>query len=151
MNERRTNNDSEAGCTSTTVLVTHDKVICANAGDSRTIVLKGGKVLFGTVDHKPDDELEKARIEAAGGKVMNGRVQGALALSRCLGDFEYKKAKDLNEFQQMCSCQPTVTEHDRAGIEGILLACDGVWDVRTNEVGNDDIRGRCYKKNDEEF
>lgn len=140
MNERRTNNDSEAGCTSTTVLVTKDKIICANAGDSRTIVLKDGKVLFGTTDHKPDDELELNRIKAAGGKVLNGRVQGALALSRCLGDFEYKKKEELNEFEQMCSCQPTVTELDRAGVEGILLACDGVWDVRTNDEACVDIR-----------
>jgi serine/threonine protein phosphatase PrpC len=41
-------------------------------------------------DHKPENEEEKARIEAAGGFVKDNRVNGNLNLSRSLGDFEYK-------------------------------------------------------------
>jgi len=87
----------QAGTTATTVLVTKDLVICANAGDSRTVVSKfGGEPDFLSVDHKPDNELEKARIEAAKGSVQNGRVNGALAVSRALGDFEFKGRKELD-------------------------------------------------------
>ena len=42
-------------------------------------------------DHKPEDEDEYARIEAAGGAVHDGRVQGNLNLSRALGDWSYKQ------------------------------------------------------------
>ena len=46
-------------------------------------------------DHKPDDPEEATRIQAAGGFVDDGRVNGMLALSRALGDFEYKSNKGV--------------------------------------------------------
>jgi len=45
-----------------------------------------------SVDHKPYDPVEKDRIEKAGGYVQTGRVNGNLAVSRALGDLEYKSA-----------------------------------------------------------
>jgi protein phosphatase 1G len=47
-----------------------------------------------SVDHKPDDVLEKTRITDAGGFVSEGRVNGNLNLSRAMGDLEYKSNKD---------------------------------------------------------
>lgn len=39
-------------------------------------------------DHKPEDDLERSRIEKAGGKVTaDGRVNGGLNLSRAIGNF----------------------------------------------------------------
>ena len=43
-----------------------------------------------SVDHKPDDAEEHRRIVAANSFVEDSRVNGMLALSRALGDFEYK-------------------------------------------------------------
>ncbi len=43
-----------------------------------------------SIDHKPDTPSEKRRIERANGYVEDGRVNGMLALSRSIGDFEYK-------------------------------------------------------------
>ena len=43
-----------------------------------------------SIDHKPENEGEEKRINAAGGFVEDGRVRGVLSLSRALGDLEYK-------------------------------------------------------------
>lgn len=52
-----------------------------------------------SVDHKPEDKIELARITKAGGEVYNGRINGNINLSRCMGDFEYKLRKDLKYHQ----------------------------------------------------
>ena len=98
MKNPRGNYPSCAGTTATVVLITDDKVICANAGDSRTVYGTGwnsdgkaGKGIPLSQDHKPDDAAEKKRIEAANGYVEQGRVFGTLAVSRALGDFDFKK------------------------------------------------------------
>ena len=46
-------------------------------------------------DHKPDNQKEMERIQRSGGFVEDGRVNGMLALSRALGDFEYKGNSSL--------------------------------------------------------
>ena len=58
----------------------------ANAGDSRCVVSREGKAVDMSVDHKPEDDLERNRIEKAGGRVTaDGRVNGGLNLSRAIG------------------------------------------------------------------
>ena len=60
----------------------------ANAGDSRCVVSREGKAVDMSVDHKPEDDLERTRIEKAGGRVTaDGRVNGGLNLSRAIGEF----------------------------------------------------------------
>jgi len=70
--------------------VTNDEIICANAGDSRCVMAKGGKAINMSEDHKPECEIERKRIEDAGGMVEDNRVNGILNLSRSFGDYEYK-------------------------------------------------------------
>lgn len=77
-------------------------------------------------DHKPQNEAEKARICAAGGFVDFGRVNGNLALSRAIGDFEFKKSADLPPEQQIVTALPDVTTHDLSqDDEFLVVACDG--------------------------
>ena len=87
--------DSFAGCTANVVLTTPTKLYIANAGDSRSILFNGVEVTPLSIDHKPDDEKEKMRIDKGGGYVAEGRINDNLNLSRAIGDFEYKKNKDL--------------------------------------------------------
>lgn len=70
--------------------MTRTEVICANAGDSRTVLARAGRAKEMSEDHKPENPGELSRIQRAGGFVEDGRVNGMLALSRALGDFEYK-------------------------------------------------------------
>lgn len=83
--------ESFAGCTANVVLIHNGTIYCANAGDSRCVLYSEHKVLNLSEDHKPDNEMEKARITRAGGFIVEGRVNGNLNLSRALGDLEYKK------------------------------------------------------------
>lgn len=79
-----------SGCTAVSVMITPRYIICANAGDSRSVMGTGGTTKPLSEDHKPDGEIERKRIESAGGTVHCKRVDGDLAVSRALGDFQYK-------------------------------------------------------------
>lgn len=83
---------SDSGTTACVVFLTPDWIICANAGDSRSVISRlGNRAVPLSYDHKPDDEEEERRIRNAGGYVAGGRVEGDLAVSRGLGDFRFKK------------------------------------------------------------
>ena len=71
-------------------LITSTEIYCANAGDSRTVMSEYGNAIDLSQDHKPDMIQERTRIIKAGGEVIEGRVNGKLALSRAIGDFDYK-------------------------------------------------------------
>ena len=88
-----------------------------NIGDSRSVLCSGQKVAFATSDHKPTNPDERARIEQAGGHVTQGRVNGQLAVSRALGDFELKNRDDLDPTKQLVSPEPImdVIERNQSG------------------------------------
>jgi hypothetical protein len=62
------------------------------------------------------------------------RVNGELAMSRALGDYQYKLNKHKPSTEQMVIAYPDVAVHVRDRVtDGLLiLACDGVWDVVEN-------------------
>ena len=66
----------------------------ANVGDSRAVLSRGGVAISLTTDQLATRDDEKARIEAAGGWVHNGRLNGVLAVSRAFGDVEHKLLKE---------------------------------------------------------
>ena len=92
-------------------------------------------VVLSTVDHKPNHPSEKARIEAAGGYVSGdspARLQGMLALSRMIGDFNYKQNTSLSHADQMGSCIPEIFSVEAQEGDLVVLACDGIFDVLSN-------------------
>lgn len=56
-----------AGCTANVALIHKDTLYVANCGDSRSIIYKNGRVVKMSIDHKPDQDRERARVKAAGG------------------------------------------------------------------------------------
>ncbi|XWS26653.1 hypothetical protein CRYUN_Cryun26dG0049000 [Craigia yunnanensis] len=86
-NDRETVAPETVGSTAVVAIVSSTHIIVANCGDSRAVLYRGKLPMPLSVDHKPDREDEHARIEAAGGKVIqwNGsRVFGVLAMSRSI-------------------------------------------------------------------
>ncbi|GAA5896278.1 hypothetical protein JCM5296_002934 [Sporobolomyces johnsonii] len=131
-----------SGCTAVAVIVTEDRnILCANAGDSRAVMSVGGEAKPLSYDHKPTNQGETSRIVAAGGFVEFGRVNGNLALSRALGDFEFKQNSNLDAEQQIVTADPDITVHEAtADDEFIVIACDGIWDVLTSQQVIDYVR-----------
>ncbi|DAA76314.1 TPA_exp: putative Protein phosphatase 2C [Trichophyton benhamiae CBS 112371] len=124
-----------SGCTASVAIVSRDKIRVANAGDSRSVLGVKGRAKPLSFDHKPQNEGEKARISAAGGFVDFGRVNGNLALSRALGDFEFKRAADLSPEQQIVTANPDVTTHEvTEDDEFLVIACDGIWDCQSSQA-----------------
>jgi serine/threonine protein phosphatase PrpC len=124
-----------SGSTCVVVMITPSHIICANAGDSRAIIQRNGKVLPLSFDHKPNNIPELQRINHAGGFVKSGRVDGDLAVSRGLGDYAYKKKHKMSVDKQKVIPEPEFVVYPRNVDldEFVVLACDGVWDVATNE------------------
>ncbi|KAI1009218.1 hypothetical protein LB504_003341 [Fusarium proliferatum] len=78
---------------------------------------------------------EKNRITAAGGFVDFGRVNGNLALSRAIGDFEFKKSAELSPENQIVTAYPDVEQHDLTDEdEFLVIACDGIWDCQSSQA-----------------
>jgi protein phosphatase 2C family protein 2/3 len=66
--------------------------------------------------------------------VEDQRVDGNLALSRAIGDFQYKDKEKIHAKDQAVSCYPDVSVTKRKkGDKYIVMACDGIWDCVTNE------------------
>jgi serine/threonine protein phosphatase PrpC len=122
-----------AGCTANVVMITKAEILCANAGDSRAVLSKKGKSKDLSVDHKPDNPTEKRRIERANGFVEDNRVNGMLALSRSIGDFEYKTNIIMKPEDQVITAFPEISiEKITNDCDFIICACDGIWDCLTS-------------------
>lgn len=118
-----------SGTTAATVLVTEVEgkrlAFAANVGDARIVLVKGGKGVRLTYDHKASDPDEIQRVQDAGGFVIMNRVNGMLAVTRALGDMTMK---------EHVSCEPfcSATELDSESTH-LIVACDGIWDVLSDD------------------
>lgn len=102
------------GCTANVVLVTANAYYVANAGDSRTVLCKAGKAIPLSIDHKLTVEKEAKRVQKAGGKIDNGRINGGVNLTRSIGDFLYKSDKTKPYDEQLVICKPEITVTNRS-------------------------------------
>ncbi|KAG5190866.1 phosphatase 2C-like domain-containing protein [Tribonema minus] len=133
-----------SGCAAVCAVITPRFVALAHAGDSRAIVCSGGSVVAATkdhkprsphesgriiagggTDHKPSSPHESGRIVAGGGTVEHERVDGRLAMSRALANFKYKNGGVAPGDEKVYWRRPDD--------ECLIMCCDGVWDVMTNQ------------------
>ena len=135
--------EDKSGSTAVCAVISPTHIFFGNCGDSRAVLSRGNRVSFRTLDHKPINPIEKERIQNAGGSVMIQRVNGSLAVSRALGDFEYKNVQGKGPCEQLVSPEPEVFMEERsADDEFAVLACDGIWDVMSNDELCDFVRSR---------
>ncbi|KAK4140527.1 phosphatase 2C-like domain-containing protein [Dichotomopilus funicola] len=105
----------------------------ANVGDARIILCRQGKALRLSYDHKGSDENEGKRITNAGGLILNNRVNGVLAVTRALGDTYMKDLVTGHPYTTETVIQPDLDEF-------IIIACDGLWDVCSDQDAVDLVR-----------
>lgn len=110
-----------------------------NLGDCRCVLSRGNFAIPLTVDHKPNWPQETHRIESLGGKIKfdghDWRISD-LSVSRAFGDVD---------------ASPYVThipdvfryELDKTD-KFIVLACDGLWDVLSNQDVVNYVLTTCY-------
>jgi protein phosphatase PTC2/3 len=121
-------------------------LIVANAGDCRAVLCRRGKAIEMSQDHKPSCSFERLRIEALGGYVCDGYLNGQLSVARALGDWHMEGLKGP------CgplSAEPEVyvtrlTEED----EFLIMGCDGLWDVFRSQNAIDFARRKLQEHND---
>ena len=67
-------------------------------------------------------------------RVVDNRVDGVLAVARAFGDCAFKLKPILGAAGQAVTCMPDFVELDRTSDdEYIIIACDGIWDCKSNE------------------
>ncbi|XP_055699150.1 E3 ubiquitin-protein ligase lubel-like isoform X2 [Phlebotomus papatasi] len=93
-------------------------------GDTQALLVKNRKVFQTVKPHKADDESEQRRIARQGGAciMFNGvwRVNGQLAITRAIGDVDYKP---------YVTSEPEIMSIPLDGDEDFLImASDGLWD-----------------------
>lgn len=132
--------EHSAGTTMTSVIFYVDQnnqpqAIFSNVGDSRSLLVRQGKWIYSTTDHKPGQPEEKERIEKLGGTLLKidekrdiYRIDAGnkLAVSRTFGD-----SKD----RPFVIEEPTnhKMETVQAG-DYFVLATDGFWDIIDNRT-----------------
>ncbi|KAG6396367.1 hypothetical protein SASPL_142515 [Salvia splendens] len=140
--------DSYCGTTSLTVLVLGRNLLVANAGDCRAVLCRKGGAIQLSQDHRPSCEVEKKRVEDLGGSVEYGYLNGELAVTRALGDWYMKlPAGSASPLTAEPEFQLTkLTEDD----EFLIIACDGIWDVLSNEEAVSLVQRELRYHNDPE-
>ena len=139
------------------MILVDDVAYIANVGDSRCIMSMdaGLKTAVVSRDHKPDCELERKRIHAAGGKVYRTQTfakaaasknekdlyvqgpmrvfPGRLSVSRTFGDIEAKRSK-FGGNPNVIICDPEIRVLKlKDNFDFFLIGCDGIFERLNNK------------------
>ncbi|KAJ0229420.1 protein phosphatase 2C 13 [Hirschfeldia incana] len=129
---------ASCGTTALTALIIGRHLVVANAGDCRAVLCRRGVAVDMSFDHRSTYEAERRRVEGLGGYFEDGYLNGVLAVTRAIGDWELKSPSSSSsplisdpEIRQL-----VLTEED----EFLILACDGIWDVLSSQNAVSNVR-----------
>lgn len=113
-----------------------------NLGDSRCVLCRNNSALPLSKDHKPNWPEEKYRIENLNGKIYfddyDWRIHD-LSVSRAFGD--------IYAYPHVCQTPDIFNYKIIPEDKFIVLACDGLWDVLSNQDVVNYILHFCYNEN----
>jgi len=131
------------GCTVVVALLMGRSLYTANVGDAEALLVRldetEEEVEFQllTKRHSPTDPEERERIVSEGGMVLGGRVGGALAVARALGDLQFKTPVTDGEVKvgKLVSEEPHVASIELEPVKDqfIVVGCDGVWEAMSHK------------------
>jgi len=113
------------GTTAVAVYLTDCTLSVAHVGDSRAVLASRGRATCLSRDHTAEHEDEYRRVEENGGYILRKRVNGALAITRSIGDRDYKKF--------VIATPEVYTRRLEDGDDLLILATDGLWDALSPE------------------
>lgn len=127
----------DVGNTATAVYIDNKILYCANVGDSSCLLIEKNKATFITVNDDFSNKKEIQRIKESGAKIIDERLEGELAVTRSIGDFDLK---DKGLISIPHTCKIILDSNSRY----CILASDGVWDDLTPE----DVLKICNENKD---
>ncbi|GAB4854147.1 hypothetical protein Ancab_022732 [Ancistrocladus abbreviatus] len=136
-----------SGTTALAALVIGRSLVVANAGDCRAVLCRRGKAIEMSRDHKPHCSREMKRIEASGGFVDDGYLNGQLNVARALGDWHMDGMKG-REGGPLTAEPELMTMELTNEDEFLIIGCDGLWDVFRSQNAVDFARRRLQEHND---
>ncbi|CAI7775811.1 unnamed protein product [Closterium sp. NIES-54] len=83
----------DSGTTALAVLLLGRSLYVANAGDCRAVLCRRGQAVELSRDHRAACQHERARVERAGGWVVDDYLNDQLAVTRALGDWHIEGLK----------------------------------------------------------
>ena len=143
LHEKNKIDSSLSGTTCTSIIISQNKIICSNVGDSRAILARYENGIYNSInlsrDHKPTETDEMKRILLEGGRIKqfydpkikeyigperiwlkNSEIPG-LAMSRSIGDSIAHNVGVISE--------PEIKKVNFIGTEKfIVIASDGIWE-----------------------
>lgn len=146
----RLDDSLSSGTTVLTALIQGRNLLVANAGDCRAVLCRKGVAVPMSTDHDPSSAWEKSRIESVGGYVVDGYLNGQVTVARAIGDWHMQGLKEEGE-QGPLSAMPEIQSRELSeDDEFLLMGCDGLWDVFTNEGAISFARKQLQRHNDPE-
>ncbi|KAJ0258133.1 PPM-type phosphatase domain-containing protein [Hirschfeldia incana] len=135
-----------SGTTALAALVFGRHLVVANAGDCRAVLCRNGEAIEMSQDHRPIYLPERRRVEACGGFVDDGYLNGILSVTRALGDWDMKLPRGSRSplIAEPEIKQIRLTEDD----EFLIMGCDGIWDVLTSQEAVSIVR-RGLRRHDD--